>query len=76
MRHYAKTEDDRQFLVELECDGCGKRTKPGSADLLENWMGCGTYTLASPVDDVRRDYCGECWPGVSENWPNSDKPLF
>jgi hypothetical protein len=60
MRHYASTDDGRRFLVELECDNCGKRAKPGSDDLLENWVNCGTYNLTKPNENTRFEYCGDC----------------
>ena len=63
MRHYVIRRDEdgneKRALVEIECDGCGARIKPGPDIAESDWRKVGWEDKATGtrVDSV---YCGDC----------------
>ena len=61
MRHYAVREDTgERVLVELECDECGARLKPGPDVSRSGWIKVGGR------EKTERHYCPSCleWVGL------------
>ena len=63
MRHYAIRHDEdgneKRVLVEIECDGCNARIKPGSDIAESGWVkeGWDDKRTGERVDSV---YCPDC----------------
>jgi hypothetical protein len=62
MRIYGESSDGERILAAIECDSCGKTARPGSEELLGEWIKTG-WDSGPGTDRYENEYCGQCSAG-------------